>query len=286
MWGQCGETSACKCIRKACQALPSGLCWVSRISKPSLHWCALQLNKRFLPGLNAVRPWTKSPATAYRFFYARALVSEAHCSEEWRSFVEEDLQLCCGIINVWTWLLRESERRFSNARRLTVPSPAVCPPWGAHLFCRLWIMQTAIFWYSPLMKTLRNDLSHMPLGGTLGTWQSLGFIHYAWAASPELVLFFFLLFLVKCNYLFIFTPCLLQPVPALLAAELCHPHVRTAARSGQPSGPTSASRYHSPAAQRLPQLLGWQPHHSTRLVKNVSCIRRNCDTEPLEILKS
>lgn len=59
------------------------------------------------------------------------------------------------------------------------------------------------------------------------------------------------------------------------AAELCCPCVLAAGRNGQPSGPTSASGYHSPAAQWLPQLLGWQPRHSTQLVKNISCISRD-----------
>lgn len=72
---------------QASQALPRGLCWASWISKP-LHWCMLQFHKRSLPELNALGPWTKSPATACRFFYAWALVPEAHGSEEWRSFVE------------------------------------------------------------------------------------------------------------------------------------------------------------------------------------------------------
>lgn len=89
------------------------------------------------------------------------------------------------------------------------------------------------------------------------------------------------LVLVKCNYLFLPPACSSQ-----LDAELCCPCVLAAGRSGQPSGPTSLSEYHSPAAQRLPQLLGWQPRHSSQLVKNTSCISRDCGIKLLETLKS
>lgn len=74
-------------------------------------------------------------------------------------------------------------------RGLPCPALAVCTPSGAGSLCRPWIIWTAIFWCFSLSQALRNVLFHVPLGGTWGTWQSLGFIHYAWAASPELVLF-------------------------------------------------------------------------------------------------
>lgn len=103
-------------------------------------------------------------------------------------------------------------------------SPAVCPPYRPGSVCRLWIMQTAGFWYSPLSRELRNGPSHVPLGGTLGTWQSLGFIHYAWAVSPELVFafgvgFFCFVFVFWSNvtiYLFLPPACSSHPLPCWL----------------------------------------------------------------------
>ena len=84
----------------------------------------------------------------------------------------------------------------------------------------------------------------VPLGGTLGTWQSLGFFHHAWAASPEPVLFFFFFsfsFFGQME-LFIFTIYFYYlPAPASPYHTGCWALPSSCPGSGQPSVPASAS---------------------------------------------